>query len=118
MFLIMPPPSKAKAPAKGGPAKSKKKAATAKPPLSEPERIKKLFNSLVAQIADRHWKNAIKTCDKSEWGCAFWVPRSLLSYTLTSHYLRSVYSPFDCTLPSDGALSFACEHISEDGLFS
>ncbi|KAI4519300.1 hypothetical protein K525DRAFT_241411 [Schizophyllum commune Loenen D] len=60
----MPPPSKAKAPAKGGPAKSKKKAATAKPPLSEPERIKKLFNSLVAQIADRHWKNAIKTCDK------------------------------------------------------
>ena len=66
MFLIMPPPSKAKAPAKGGPAKSKKKAATAKPPLSQPERIKKLFNSLVAQIADRHWKNAIKTCDKSE----------------------------------------------------
>ncbi|KAI5886486.1 uncharacterized protein SCHCODRAFT_02641877 [Schizophyllum commune H4-8] len=60
----MPPPSKAKAPAKGGPVKSKKKAATAKPPLSEPERIKKLFNSLVAQIADRHWKNAIKTCDK------------------------------------------------------
>ncbi|TRM57407.1 hypothetical protein BD626DRAFT_412163 [Schizophyllum amplum] len=61
----MPPPSssRAKTPAKGQPPKSKKKPAP-KPPLSEPERIKKLFNSLCAQISDRHWKNAIKTCDK------------------------------------------------------
>ncbi|KAL1747156.1 hypothetical protein HDZ31DRAFT_9994, partial [Schizophyllum fasciatum] len=29
-----------------------------------PERVRKLFTSLVAQIADRHWRNAIKTADK------------------------------------------------------
>ena len=36
-----------------------------KPPLGVPERLKRLFTSLCAQIDGGHFNNAIKTCDKS-----------------------------------------------------
>jgi signal recognition particle subunit SRP72 len=36
-----------------------------KPPLGAPERLKRLFTSLCAQIDGGHSSNAIKTCDKS-----------------------------------------------------
>ena len=39
---------------------------TPKQPLSIPERLKRLFNSLCAQIDGGHFTNAIKTCDKSK----------------------------------------------------
>ncbi|KAG6811735.1 hypothetical protein H0H92_006087 [Tricholoma furcatifolium] len=40
------------------------KKAVPKPPLSVPERLKRLFTSLCAQIDGGHFANAIKTCDK------------------------------------------------------
>ncbi|KAI0090565.1 hypothetical protein BDY19DRAFT_717752 [Irpex rosettiformis] len=48
---------------KGAASKSKKKAPP-KQPLSTSERLRRLFNSLCAQIDGGHFSNAIKTCDK------------------------------------------------------
>src|ERR1700722_14887590 len=45
---------------------ARKVASTAKPSLPESERLKRLFTSLCAQIDGGHFKNAIKTCDKSK----------------------------------------------------
>jgi signal recognition particle subunit SRP72 len=36
-----------------------------KPPLAIPDRLKRLFTSLCAQIDGGHFNNAIKTCEKS-----------------------------------------------------
>lgn len=45
-------------------SKSKPKTSS-KSPLSDEDRTKKHFKSLLAQIEGGHWKNALKTCDKS-----------------------------------------------------
>lgn len=41
------------------------KQAVPKQPLTLPERLKRLFTSLCAQIDGGHFDNAIKTCEKS-----------------------------------------------------
>ncbi|KAJ2922796.1 hypothetical protein H1R20_g14277, partial [Candolleomyces eurysporus] len=46
------------------PSKSNKKKATPKKPIPVPEKLKRLFTSLCAQIDGGHFANAIKTCDK------------------------------------------------------
>jgi signal recognition particle subunit SRP72 len=65
----MPPRTaqKAKPAAKAAPKSGKGpgRKGTVKPPLPVPERLKKLFTSLCAQIDGGHFTNAIKTCDKS-----------------------------------------------------
>jgi signal recognition particle subunit SRP72 len=55
---------------KAAPAPSKqntrpKPKSPPKPPLSVPDQLKRLFTSLCAQIDGGHFKNAIRTCDKS-----------------------------------------------------
>lgn len=53
-------------PNSSGAKSSKSKAKTSsKPPLTDEERTKKHFKSLLAQVEGGHWKNALKTCDKS-----------------------------------------------------
>ncbi|KAF8058543.1 hypothetical protein FPV67DRAFT_1565451 [Lyophyllum atratum] len=44
--------------------KENARKSTPKQPLSVPERLKRLFTSLCAQIDGGHFNNAIKTCDK------------------------------------------------------
>ena len=62
-------PSKAAQKPASASVKSSKKGvdrkATPKQPIPVPERLKRLFTSLVAQIDGGHLANAIKTCDKS-----------------------------------------------------
>ena len=48
------------------PPPSQRKKAVSKEPLPAPERIRRHFKSLVAQLDGGHLTNAIKTCDKSE----------------------------------------------------
>jgi signal recognition particle subunit SRP72 len=57
----MPPKPKPK------PARSARNKAPAKPkaPLSDAERLTRLFRALCAQIDGGHLANAAKTCDKS-----------------------------------------------------
>lgn len=63
---IMPPrPVSNRAPAQKQTKSRVKKAPANKKPLSVNERLKRLFTSLCAQIDGGHFKNAIKTCDKS-----------------------------------------------------
>ncbi|KAI0343443.1 hypothetical protein BDW22DRAFT_1392957 [Trametopsis cervina] len=62
----MPPKSLQKRgvpPSKGTVNKTRQKAAP-KQPITTAERLKRLFNSLCAQIDGGHFSNAIKTCDK------------------------------------------------------
>lgn len=42
-----------------------KKKSPPKPPLSVSDQLKRLFTSLCAQIDGGHFKNGIRTCDKS-----------------------------------------------------
>ena len=64
------PPRKAALSGKSVLSKPQGKKARPKPtpkqPLPVPERVKRLFTSLCAQIDGGHFANAIKTCDKSE----------------------------------------------------
>lgn len=46
-------------------ANQRKTAAASKKPTPVPERLKRLFTSLCAQIDGGHFGNAVKTCDKS-----------------------------------------------------
>jgi signal recognition particle subunit SRP72 len=55
------------------------KKVAAKQPLPVPERLRRLFTSLCAQIDGGHFNNAIKTCDKSS---------SHVLYLLSSDNLR------------------------------
>ena len=45
--------------------KQSKQKSPPKPPLSVSDQLKRLFTSLCAQIDGGHFKNAIRTCDKS-----------------------------------------------------
>jgi signal recognition particle subunit SRP72 len=62
-------PTKAASVAKGQGQKKPQPGTASKPkakqPLPVPERLKKLFGSLCAQIDGGHFANAIRTCDKS-----------------------------------------------------
>ncbi|KAJ3520443.1 hypothetical protein NMY22_g12755 [Coprinellus aureogranulatus] len=61
------PPKQAQKPASAPTNPSKKgpnRKATPKQPIPVPERLKRLFTSLCAQIDGGHFTNAIKTCDK------------------------------------------------------
>ena len=60
----MPPKATASKPAKTQ-TKSGKKQTTSKE-LSPGEKLTRLFKALYAQIDGGHFKNALKTCDKSE----------------------------------------------------
>ena len=52
-------------PAPGKQGKRPKRKSPPKPPLSVSDQLKRLFTSLCAQIDGGHFKNAIRTCDKS-----------------------------------------------------
>lgn len=54
---------------KGLHANTRKTAA--RQPISIPERLKRLFTSLCAQIDGGHFSNAVKTCDKSVYNSSF-----------------------------------------------
>ncbi|KAJ2918323.1 hypothetical protein MD484_g2091, partial [Candolleomyces efflorescens] len=58
----MPPKTSQKT--ASAPSKANKKKATPKKPIPVPEKLKRLFTSLCAQIDGGHFANAIKTCDK------------------------------------------------------
>ncbi|KAI0692154.1 hypothetical protein BC835DRAFT_1278223 [Cytidiella melzeri] len=61
----MPPNAPQKpAPLRKGAVNKPKQKAAPKQPLSTAERLKRLFNSLCAQIDGGHFSNALKTCDK------------------------------------------------------
>jgi len=57
-----------------------------KQPLPLPERLKRLFTSLCAQIDGGHFQNAIKTCDKSAFD-SFPVPRHAIDIARISFAL-------------------------------
>ena len=65
------PPKAAATRAAAGKAPSKptagrsKQATKPRAPLPVPEKLKRLFKSLCAQIDGGHLSNAVKTCDKS-----------------------------------------------------
>ncbi|KAF8883293.1 hypothetical protein BD779DRAFT_1540534 [Infundibulicybe gibba] len=59
----MAPKSQHPSSSRGGGRSSARKAAPKKP-LTAPERLKRLFTSLCAQIDGGHFNNAVKTCDK------------------------------------------------------
>jgi len=52
-------------PASSKRSRRSKQKSPPKPPLSVPDQLKRLFTSLCAQIDGGHFKNAIRTCDKS-----------------------------------------------------
>ena len=47
------------------------------------ERIKRLFNSLCAQIDGGHFKNALKTCDKSKLGVYVYFEMYIADFILS-----------------------------------
>ena len=63
----MPTTATSSAVLRKGKLQGKRSAGKAGPkqPLTLPERLKRLFTSLCAQIDGGHFPNAIKTCDKS-----------------------------------------------------
>ena len=71
-------------PAPGKQSKRSKQKPSAKPPLSVPDQLKRLFTSLCAQIDGGHFKNAIRTCDKSAFQSA-----TLLDFHFTHRECKS-----------------------------
>lgn len=61
----MPPKPVAKSTKTSGSHAKKAAPKTPKQPLPLPDRLKRLFTSLCAQVEGGHFSNAIKTCDKS-----------------------------------------------------
>ncbi|KAG5640831.1 hypothetical protein DXG03_006884 [Asterophora parasitica] len=58
--------------------KQQARSKTPKQPLSTPERLRRLFTSLCAQIDGGHFSNAIKTCEKSSYSDAVELYTQLL----------------------------------------
>lgn len=69
-----------------GADKAQKRPKTVKPPRSTEEQLQGHFTSLCAQIEGGHFKNAVKTCDRSL--CSNHI---IYSYETSLIYVRQFY---------------------------